>query len=129
MTWTQKTCDYSQGRLRICRLPRRDQTCKNELSLWFTGAGTNTFILNKLDKQSKSWCSMSQLSSFGSQHHMDPVVATYIVCSRWYGKLMSEKLSFIAQHILSDIQGLHPQPGRTYTNRKHQDTLRPIPDS
>ena len=46
---------------------------------------------------------------------MDPVVATYMIPVRQWAAA-SEKLNFIAHHIPFNIQGLHPQPERSFTN-------------
>ena len=49
---------------------------------------------------------------------MDPMVTTYMVHVRQWA-VVSEKLNFTAHHVPFNIQVLHPQPGRTFTNWRH----------
>lgn len=127
MAWTQKTCDYTQGRLWVYRLWRKDHTCQSELSSWFIGPATKKFLLNKMGKWSKNLSSLSQQLFWVPESVMDPVVATYMIPVRQWAAA-SEKLNFVAHHIPFNIQGLHPQPERSFINWRLCQTSRPLPE-
>lgn len=110
----------SLGRPWIYRLSRRDHTCKTELSSWLLGQRQRNLCQTRWVTGARTFTAcLSTAFRFQSPLWILWLPLTLSVRG---SVAVSEKLNFIAHHIPFNIQGLHPQPGRTFTNWRHWQT-------